>query len=170
MLKKLLISVVACVSTQALAQQAAEDTGIRPYIQAGISGLDLKVGSTTYNIGTTATGYAGVEVLGWLWVELNTASALNASGTARLDFTGVYLRPFKKVYDNGQVFFRYGSNNINLGTTYGSASRTFAAYGFGANWYFGDDKSTYVQLDYMVWGTNGNTTLSGVGISTGRRF
>jgi hypothetical protein len=170
MWKKLLMLVIACVSTSAFAQQAAEDKGIRPYIQAGISGLDLKVGSTTYDIGSTATGYAGIEVLGWLGLEVNTASALDASGTAKLDFTGAYLRPFSKISDDSQVFFRYGSNNITLGTLYGSASRTFAAYGVGANWYFGNDKSTYLQLDYMVWGKNGNTTLSGIGLSVGQRF
>jgi len=170
-MKKVIVAVaVAFVSATAFAQQSSEDKGLRPYVSAGISSLDLKVGSTTYDIGSTATTYVGIETLGWLALELNVATAWDVSGTAKLDFVGGYLRPFTKVSDDGQVFFRYGSNSITLGTTYGSASRSFAAYGVGANWYFGPDKSTYLQLDYMVWGKNGNTTLSGLGLSVGKRF
>lgn len=171
MWKKLLISVIACVSTSAFAQQSSEDKGVRPYVQFGISGLDLKVGTTTYDIGSTATTYVGVEVLGWLGLELNAATAWNQSGTAKLDFVGGYLRPFTKISEDGQVFFRYGANDITIGTAYGNAALgTYTAYGVGANWYFGNDKSTYIQLDYMVWGKQGNTTLSGVGVSVGQRF
>ena len=171
MWKRLLMSVIACVSTSAFAQQSSEDKGIRPYVQLGISSLDLKVGNTTYDIGSTGTTYVGIEVLGWLGLELNAASAWNQSGTAKLDFFGGYLRPFTKVSDDWQVFFRYGTNDITIGTRYGTASvGSYTAYGVGTNWYFGDDKSSYLQLDYMVWGKEGNTTLSGLGLSVGHRF
>ena len=134
-MKKFMVAVVPLFFTTAVfAQNKVDDNRTRFYAQAGLAGLDLKVGSATYDIGTTATTYLGVETMGWLGFELNASSAVSQSGTDRLDFLGAYVKPFYKVSEETQIFVRAGTNDITLGSRYGTASRNFSAYGVGANW------------------------------------
>ena len=151
--------------------QSSIDDGGKIYLQAGYSALNINYGKYSYNIGSTYTGYLGVNIHKNIGFEILGATTNTADYSTTLNFDGIFIKPKIAVNDFVEFFGRVGVNELNLKTSYaGSYTGSYVAYGAGVNFYFTDDKKQYIQIDYMNWAHNNGYSLSGGGLSYGFRF
>ena len=109
--------------------------------------------------------YAAVEAM----LLLGVSESTNLGAPLKLESgVGIYLKPRVRFGESAEVFARLGWANINtkVGTT--SATDNGTSYGAGAS--YGFNKTTSLNLDYMVYNEANNSKIDGVSIGVGYKF
>lgn len=170
-LKKLAaIAAVALVSTAASAQNANGGA----YAEVAYTAATYKANSLSGSWSPSALrGIVGMGIYENLAVEgmllLGTTDSTNLGVNLKLNSgAGIYLKPRAKLGDSIEVFARVGWANINSKVANTDAKDNGASYGLGGSYSF--NKTTSLNLDYMMYNDQNGAKIDGVSVGVGFKF
>jgi len=163
------IAAFALVSTAASAQSADLFYGEVAYTSTTYKASSLSGSwSPTAVRGIVGMGFhENFAVEGMLLVGATDSNNLNVN-LKLTSGAGIYLKPRAKLGEAVEVFARLGWANINSKVANIETKDNGASYGLGASYAF--NKTTNVNLDYMMYNDQNGAKIDGVSVGVGFKF